>query len=80
MIYDAAVHLSMGDVRVDCRAKPTYLEVVIKHILHLSWKLRDSPGFALTKSVPQRICRSLLFVPKMFRLSQLHYKQPVKYR
>ena len=28
--YDAAVHLSVGDVRVDSRAKPTYLEVVIK--------------------------------------------------
>ena len=28
--YDAAVHLSVGDVRVDNRAKPTYLEVVIK--------------------------------------------------
>ena len=23
MVYDAAVHLSMGDVRVDSRAKPT---------------------------------------------------------
>ena len=28
--YDAAVHLSVGCVRVDSRAKPTYLEVVIK--------------------------------------------------
>ena len=28
--YDAAVHLSVGDVRVDSRAKPTYLEVAIK--------------------------------------------------
>ena len=28
--YDAALHLSIGDVRVDSRVKPTYLEVVIK--------------------------------------------------
>ena len=42
------------------------------HTLHLSWKLRDSPGFALTKSDLQRISRSLLFVPKMIHLSQLH--------
>ena len=42
------------------------------HNLHLSRKVRDSPGFALTMSVPQRICKSPLFVPKMDRLSQLH--------
>ena len=30
MACDTAVHLNVGDVRVDSRAKPTYLKVVIK--------------------------------------------------